>query len=151
MAEYVTLADQNIALDSTILFDKVSIPCNSGSVIPVAPGIVSLRGGSNGRFARYNVAVSANIQIPTGGAVTPIALAIKLNGTTLAESVAIVTPAAAGDYWHIYTEVPVTIPCGCCFQISASYVDATEDDLAVTPTPTITVRRAASLQVTRTA
>lgn len=151
MAEYVTTADQNVALDSPILFNNVSIPCNSGSVLPIAPGIITLRGNTNNRFARYDVGLNVNIQIPTGGAVTPIAVGIKLNGVTLPESVAIITPAAVAQYQHIYTEATVTVPRGCCFEISAAYVDGTEDDSTVTPTPTITVRRAAGLKVTRVA
>ena len=151
MAEYITLTDQNVALNSPIPFNQVSIRCGSGTVIPVAPGIVSLRGGSNGNFARYDVSVSANVQIPTGGAVTPIALGIKLNGTTLPQSVAIITHATVAQYEHIYTEVTVTVPSGCCFEISAAYVDGTEDDAATTPTPSITVRRQAALKVTRVA
>lgn len=39
--------------------------------------------------------------------------------------------------------------CGCCVSVSAAYVDATEDDAAVTPTPSIFVRRRASLDVQR--
>lgn len=151
MAVYVTAADQNVALDSPILFNQVSIPCGSGSVIPTAPGIITLRGNTNNQFARYDVGLNLNVQIPTGGAVTPIAVGIKLNGVTLPESVAIITPAAVENYEHIYTEVTVTVPRGCCFEISAAYVDGTEDLPAVTPTPTVAVRRAASLKVNRVA
>ncbi|MBO7669064.1 MAG: hypothetical protein J6S60_00610 [Oscillospiraceae bacterium] len=151
MAEYVTTADALVALGGTIPFSSVSIPCNTGNVVPLATGVLNLRGSNTGRFARYNVRVQANVQIPTGGAVTPIALGIALNGAVIPESVAIVTPAAVGDYWHINTEVPVTIPCGCCGTVSAVYVDGTEDDAATTPTPSIQVRRNASITVERTA
>jgi hypothetical protein len=37
MAKYVTTSDQNVALNGTIPFNEVSIPCNSGNVIPLAP------------------------------------------------------------------------------------------------------------------
>lgn len=151
MAEYVTTADALVALNGTIPFSAVSIPCNTGNVVPLAVGVLNLRGSNTGRFARYNVRVQANVQIPTGGAVTPIALGIALNGAILPESVAIVTPAAAGDYWHINTAIPVTIPCECCGTVSAVYVDGTEDDPATTPTPSIQVRRSASISVQRTA
>lgn len=49
------------------------------------------------------------------------------------------------------TYTTVTVPCGCCLSVSAEYVDATEDDATVTPTPSIFVRRYASLTVIRTA
>lgn len=150
MARYLTSTDQNVALNGTIPFDIVSIPCNKGCVIPVTTGILNLRSGQN-QAARYNVKVQANVAIPEGGAVTPLAVAITLNGVPIPDSVAEVTPAAAEDVWHINTSTTVTVPCGCCLSVSAAYVDATEDDAAVTPTPSIFVRRYASLTVERTA
>lgn len=150
MAKYITSTDQNVALNGTIPFDIVSIPCNKGCVIPVTTGVLTLKSGANSQ-ARYDVTLQANVAIPEGGAVTPLALAITLNGVALPDSVAIVTPAAAEDLWHINTTIPITVPCGCCVSVSAAYVDATEDDATVTPTPSIFVRRNASLIVTRTA
>lgn len=150
MAKYITTTDQNVALNGVIPFDTVSIPCNKGCVIPVATGILTLKGG-NTNFARYEVDLQANVSIPTGGAVTPIALAITLNGVEVPDSRAIVTPAAVGDEWHINTSAIITVPCGCCISVSAAYVDGTEDDAATVPTPSINVRRLASLTVTRVA
>ena len=119
--------------------------------MPIATGVLNLQGSNSNRFARYEVTLQANISIPEGGAVTPIAAAITINGVAIPDSVAIVTPAAAEDVWHINTSTTVTVPCGCCVSISAAYVDATEDDATVTPTPSIFVRRRASLTVTRIA
>ena len=150
MARYITATDQNVALNGTIPFDIVSIPCNRGCVIPLSTGILTLKGGAN-NHARYTVDLQANVSIPTGGAVTPIALAITLNGVPLPESAAIVTPAAVEDVWHVNTSIPIIVPCGCCVSVSAAYVDATEDDAAVTPTPSISVKRNASLTVERVA
>lgn len=150
MARYVTSTDQNVALNNTIPFDIVSIPCNKGCVIPVTTGVLNLRSGQN-QAARYNVRAQANVAIPTGGAVTPVAIAITINGVAIPDSVAVVTPAAVEDVWHINTSTTVTVPCGCCLSVSATYVDATEDDAAVTPTPSIFVRRYASLTVERVA
>lgn len=151
MARYLTLSDANIALNGTIPFDVVSIPCNNGNVIPLTTGVLSLRGRTSNKFARYIVNAQANVAIPTGGAVTPLAIGITINGNVIPESVAIVTPAAVGEYWHIGVSVPITVPAGCCVSVSAVYVDATEDDATTTPTPSILVRRKASLDVTRTA
>jgi hypothetical protein len=120
-------------------------------VDPLAVGILNLKGRTSNRFARYRVKVKANVQIPTGGAVTPIALAIAIDGATVPESVAIVTPAAVEDYWFINTDAIITVPAGCCVTVSARYVDGTEDDAAVTPTPSIGVRRNASITVERIA
>lgn len=151
MAEYVTTTDSLVALNGTIPFSSVSIPCNKGNVTPLAVGILELKGNTSGRFARYKVSVKGNVQIPEGGTVTPIALAITVNGAVIPESVAIVTPAATEDYWFINTEAIITVPCGCCVSVSATYFDGTEDDPATTPTPSITVRRNASITLERIA
>ena len=151
MAKYITSTDQNVALNSAIPFNIVSIPCNKGIVVPMAPGVLNIKGRTANQFARYRVALQANIEVPEGGAVTPIALAITLNGTALPDSVAIFTPQAVSEYGHINTETIITVPCGCCVSVSGVYVDGTEDDAAVTPTPSITVRRNASLTVERIA
>lgn len=151
MAKYLTSSDGNVALNSAIPFDVVSIPCKKGCVVPLATGVLTLRGDTTNRFARYEVTVQANVAIPTGGAVTPIAVAITVNGVAIPDSVAIVTPAAVEDVWHVNTSTTITVPCGCCVSVSAEYVDATEDDATVTPTPSIFVRRRASLTVTRIA
>lgn len=151
MAKYITSTDQNVALNNTIPFNIVSIPCNKGCVVPITTGVLTLKGNTSNRFARYEVDLQANVAIPEGGTVTPLAIAITLNGVAIPDSVAIVTPAAAEDVWHIHTTATITVPCGCCVSVSAAYVDATEDDATVTPTPSIFVRRNASLTVDRIA
>ena len=151
MAKYITSTDQNVALNNTIPFNIVSIPCNKGCVVPITTGVLTLKGSTSNRFARYEVDLQANIAIPEGGTVTPLAVAITLNGVAIPDSVAIVTPAAVEDVWHIHTSATITVPCGCCVSVSAAYVDATEDDATVTPTPSIFVRRNASLTVDRIA
>ena len=150
MAKYITSTDQNVALNSPIPFDIVSIPCNKGYVIPVATGVLNLRSGAN-QQARYEVQAQANVSIPTGGAVTPVAIGITINGVVIPDSLAIITPAAVGNVNHINTSTTVTVPCGCCLSVSAVYLDATVDDAAVTPTPSVSVRRYASMTVNRTA
>ena len=151
MARYVTTTDNLVALNSTIPFNSVSIPCNNGNVIPLAPGILNLKGNTTNRFARYLVTLQGNIQVPTGGTVTPIAVALTVSGAVIPDSVAIITPAAVGEYQHVNVSVPITVPSGCCVTVSAVYTDGTEDDPAVTPTPSIQIRREASLTVDRIA
>lgn len=151
MARYITTTDSLVALNGTIPFNSVSIPCNTGNVVPIVEGILNLKGNTPNKFARYDVTLQGNIQIPTGGAVTPIAVGIAVNGSVIPESVAIITPAAAEEYEHINISIPVTVPCGCCLTVSGVYVDGTEDDPATTPTPSVQIRRGASLTVNRLA
>lgn len=151
MAEYITTTDSLVALNNTIPFNSVSIPCNKGFVIPVAPGILILKGNTPNAFARYEVRVQANVAVPEDGELTAVALGIALDGAIVPESVAIYTPQAVDEYGHINTVAVITVPAGCCVSVSARYVDGTEDDAATTPTPSITVRRNASISVTRVA
>ena len=118
MARYITTTDQNVALNNTIPFNSVSIPCNKGCVIPLASGVLTLKGNTTNRFARYNVTIQGNIAIPEGGDVTPIAVGISVNGSVIPESVAIITPAAAEEYNNVFSAIFIDVPRGCCSQIS---------------------------------
>ena len=82
---------------------------------------------------------------------SPVALGIAVNGAVIPESVAIVTPAAVENYWHVNTGAIVTVPTGCCVTVTGVYVDGTADDSAVTPTPNITVRKGSPIIVNRIA
>lgn len=145
MAEYSANAVQNVALNAPILF-TASIPCNKGYIYHEdETGIFTLRGIVNnpcGRFARYQVTFNGNISIPTGGAVTPIAVAIAVNGEERPTSKAIFTPAAVDTFGNVTSTAIITVPAGCCFSCSVRYVDATTDDAATTPTPVIEVQNA---------
>ena len=140
MAEYLANAVQNVSLNNPILF-TASIPCTKGCVYHEdETGIFILRGVTNNCFARYQITYNGNIAIPTGGAVTPIAVAITVNGEPRLTSRAIITPAAVDEYGNVTSTAIVTVPKGCCFSLSVRYVDATTDDPAVTPTPVIEVQ-----------
>lgn len=139
MAEYLSNPVQNVALNSPILF-TASIPCTKGYIYHEdETGIFILRGATPNCFARYQVTYNGNIAIPEGGAVTPIAVAITVNGEPRQTSEAIFTPQAVDEYGNVTSTAIITVPRGCCFSLSVRYVDATVDDAAVTPTPTIEV------------
>ena len=150
MAEYLANAPQAVSLNSPVLF-TASIPCTKGYVYHEdETGIFILRGITNNCFARYQVTYNGNIDIPEGGAVSPIALAITVNGESRPTSTAIFTPQAVNEYGNVTSTAIITVPKGCCFSISVRYVDATTDNAAVDPTPTINVQNS-NLVVTRIA
>lgn len=150
MAEYLANQNQAVALDNPILFTD-SIPCNKGYVYHEdGTGILILKGCTNNCFARYQVTFNGNIAIPTGGAVTPIAISIAVNGEARPTSRAIYTPAAVDEYGNVTSTAIITVPKGCCFSVSVRYVDATEADAATVPTPSIEVQNA-NLVVNRVA
>jgi len=137
--EFLANAEQTVALNSPIIF-TASIPCRKGYVYHEdETGIFILRGITNNCFARYQVTFNGNISIPEGGAVTPIAVSLTVNGEPRLTSRAIITPAAAEEYGNVTSTAIITVPKGCCFSLSVEYVDATENDTATTPTPYINV------------
>jgi hypothetical protein len=87
------------------------------------------------------VTFNGNVAIPTGGAVTPIALALAVNGEPRLTSRAIFTPTA-DEYGNLTSTAIITVPKGCCFSLSVRYVDATTDDATTEPTPLIAVQNA---------
>lgn len=154
MAEYLANAVQNVALNGPILF-TASIPCNRGYVYHEdETGIFILRGVVNNNssccFARYQVTYNGNIAVPDGGELTPIAVAITVNGEPRLTSRAIFTPQAVDEYGNVTSTAIITVPKGCCFTVAVRYVDATTDDPATDPTPLIEVQNS-NLVITRIA
>lgn len=141
-AEYLANPVQSVALNGPIIF-SASIPCTRGYVYHEdETGVFILRGMTNGQcFATYQVTFNGNVAIPTGGAVTPIAVAITVNGEPRVTSRAIFVPAAVDTYGNVTSTAIIKVPKGCCFSISVEYVQAT-DDPATTPTPLIDVQNA---------
>lgn len=145
---------QEVALNAPVLFDT-SIPCNRGNVYHESnTGNFILRGTSNTSnacncFAQYQVTFNGNVAIPEGGTVTPIAIAIAVNGEPRLTSRAIFTPAAAEDFGNVTSTAIIKVPRCCCFSLSVDAVPATTDP-TVTPAPVIEVQNA-NLTITRIA
>ena len=138
MAEYLANAEQTVELGNALLF-TASIPCNKGYVYHEdETGIFILRGITSGCFARYQVTFNGNIAIPEGGAVSPIAVSVSVNGESRPTSRAIFTPAAVDTYGNVTSTAIITVPRGCCFSISVRYVSGVTDG-TTTPTPAINV------------
>lgn len=149
MAEYLANAVQSISLNQPAIF-TASIPCPRGFVFHEdETGIFILRGVTSNCFARYQVTFNGNIAIPTGGAVTPIAVALTVNGEPRQTSRAIFVPAAVETYGNVTSTAIITVPKGCCFTLSVRYVAADEDP-ATTPTPVIEMQNA-NLTISRVA
>ena len=150
MPEYINVATQAVALNNPVLFNTTSIPCTSGSVYhEEGTGIFILKGKTNNCFARYQLTFNGNISVPETGEVTPIGLAIAVEGEARPSSLAIFTPQA-DELGNVTSTAIVTVPRGCCFSASVRYVDATTADPAVEPTGVINVANA-NLVITRIA
>ena len=152
MAEYLGNAVQQVALNAPVNF-TASIPCTKGYIVHEdETGIFILRGIVNNPsacFAVYQVTFNANIALPTGATVTPVAVSIAVNGEERPTSKAIYTPAAAEDLGNVTCTAMIRVPRGCCFSMSVDAVPASADP-TVTPAPSITVQNA-NLVITRVA
>lgn len=151
MAEYVYNPIQLVQPNQPVILDA-SIPCNRGYVFHrEGSGIITLRGivnNSCANFARYQVTFNGNIAVPTGGTVGPIAIALAIDGEPILTSRAIVTPAAVDEYFNVTSTAIITVPKGCCFNVSVENVSfgATAAD-----TPTAINVQNANLVVSRIA
>lgn len=144
---------QEVALNAPILFDT-SIPCNRGLVYHEGnTGNFILRGNTNQNacncFAQYQVTFNGNIALPEEADVTPIAVAISVNGEPRLTSRAIFTPAEAEEFGNVTSTAIIKVPRCCCFSLSVDSVPATTDP-TVTPAPVIEVQNA-NLTITRIA
>jgi hypothetical protein len=144
MAEYTYNPVQTVNPNQPVILNS-SIPCNKGYVIHRnESGILTLRGIVNNScncFARYQVTFNGNIAVPTGGTAGPIAIALTLGGEPLLTSRAIVTPAAVDEYFNVTSTAIITVPKGCCFNVSVDNISESTDP-ATTPAPQINVQNA---------
>lgn len=100
-------------------------------------------------FTRYQINFGANIAIPTGGTVGPIAIAIASDGEQRTGSRGISTPAAVDQYNYVGSTAIIDVPKGMSRTVSIRAVSGTSDPAAV-PAPVINVQNA-NLTISRIA
>lgn len=152
--EFLYNSIQEVALNAPILFDT-SIPCSRNNVYHEGnTGNFILKGASSNNsccnsFAHYQVTFNGNIAIPEGGTVTPIAVALTVNGEPRLTSRAIFSPTAAEEFGNVTSTAIIKVPKCCCFSLSVDAVPASTDPTVV-PAPAIEVQNA-NLTITRIA
>jgi hypothetical protein len=148
MAEF-TYNPVQLVQPNQVVTLNTTIGCPKGYVIHrEGSGIVTLRGITNNCFARYQVTFNGNIAIPEGGtAPAPISVAIAIDGEPVLTSRAIVTPASVAEappssanYFNVTSTAIITVPKGCCFNISVE--NTSEGTTPTTPAPAINVQNA---------
>jgi len=157
MAEFTNNPVQVVQPNQQVLLNT-TIGCPKGYVIHrEGSGIVTLRGITTNCFARYQVTFNGNIAIPNGGTVSPISVAIAIDGEPVLTSKAIFTPAAAADatdtdnnYGNVTSTAIVTVPKGCCFNVSVENTSVVPATPAGSNAPAINVKNA-NLTVSRIA
>ena len=139
--EFLSIPVQSVSLNSPVIFTS-SIPCRRNLVYHEdETGIFTLRGCTDQCFATYQITFNGNVQIPEGGDVVPVALAIAVQGEARPSSLAIYSPQAVEEFGNLTSTAIVKVPRGCCFSVSVEHVSASADP-TVTPAPVIEVQNA---------
>ena len=149
MAEFTYNPIQVVQPNTPVVLNT-TIGCPKGYVLHRnESGIVTLRGITNNCFARYQITFNGNIAVPEGGTVGAISVALAIDGEPVLTSRAIVTPAAVDNYFNVTSTAIVTVPKGCCVNVSVENTSESATP-ATTPAPAINVQNA-NLTVTRIA
>ena len=118
MAEYTGIALQTVEAGQNVVLTETPV-CGSNCIQHrEGSGIVKLRGLTNNCKARFLVRFSGNIQIPTGGTVEAISVAIAVDGEPLQSTRMIVTPAAVENFFNVSAQAYIDVPRGCCATVA---------------------------------
>ena len=118
MAEFTAIALQTVEENQNVLLTETPICPTRGIIHREGSGIVRVSGAGSQSRARYLVSFSGNIQIPTGGTVGEISVAIAIDGEPLASTQMIVTPAAVENFFNVSAQVYIDVTCGCCATVA---------------------------------
>ena len=69
---------------------------------------------------------SGNIQIPTGGTVEEISLALAVDGEPLQATKMIVTPAAVENFFNVSAQAYINVHRGCCSTVAVQNTSTQE-------------------------
>ncbi|MBO5384500.1 MAG: hypothetical protein J6A30_09395 [Ruminococcus sp.] len=141
-AEYSIVTPQTVAPNQPAVFLNAPCPCREGMIFKKSGGVFLLASNapdnacSCGCGCRriyetdYEVEVHANIEIPTGGTVEEIRLALAVDGVVDPASIMSFTPAAVEVAGNVGTSIIVSVPsiCGCD---SVAVVNASTQDITI--------------------
>lgn len=118
MAEFVSVATQEVAANGNVVFTNTAVKGSNCIQHREGSGIVTLRGITNQCRARYFVDFFANIAVPTGGTAGEISLAIAISGEPVLSSQMISTPAAVDQFNNVSAGIYIDVPKGCCVNVA---------------------------------
>lgn len=124
--EITANALQTVNSGSNVVFTNTAVNGSQCILHREGSGLVTLRGITNQCRARFRVTFGCNVALPADTTpVTPISLAIALNGEPVAEAIMISTPSAADAYNGIGRSLFLDVPSGCCAQLSVENTSTT--------------------------
>lgn len=139
-AEYSIVTPQTVAPNQPAVFLNAPCPCSEGFIFKKSGGVFLLASNAPNNNCScgcrriyetdYEVEVHANIEIPTGGTVEEIRLALAVDGVIDPASIMSFTPAAVEVAGNVGTSIIVSVPsiCGCD---SVAVVNASTQDITI--------------------
>jgi hypothetical protein len=141
-AEYSIVTPQTVAPNQPAVFLSAPCPCSEGLIFKKSGGVFLLASNAPNNACScgcgcrriyetdYEVEVHANIEIPTGGTVEEIQLALAVDGVVDPASIMSFTPTAVEVAGNVGTSiiVPVISLCGCD---SVAVVNASTQDITI--------------------
>lgn len=125
MAEFTADALQTVQPNQAILFTDTAVRGNGSIYHREGSGIITLRAFPCCQMrARFKVTFGGNIQIPEGGTVGPISVALAIGGEPDVPTTMIVTPAAVQNFFNVSRSINIDVPAGCCTQITVDNTSA---------------------------
>ena len=145
-AEYSAVS-QTVQPNQPVIYLNSPCPCAEGMIFKNSGGVFLLASNAPDTYkcscgcrriheTNYEVEVHANIQIPTGGTVEEIQLAIAIDGVIDPASIMRYTPAAVEVPGNVGTSIIVSVPsiCGC---ESIAIVNASTQPIEVLNSPLV--------------
>lgn len=137
MAEYVAVASQTVTQNGNVIYSNTAVGGSNCIRHREGSGIITLRGLTNQRRARFFVDFSANVAVPSTGTAGEISLTIAISGEPVLSSQMISTPAAVSQYNNVSAGMYVDVPSGCCVNIaventSTQAVDVKNANIVIT-------------------
>lgn len=141
-AEYSIVTPQTVAPNQPAVFLDAPCPCREGLIFKKSGGVFLLASNAPDNACscgcgcrriyttNYEVEVHANIELPTGGTVEEIRLALAVDGVIDPASIMSYTPAAVETAGNVGTSIIVSVPsiCGCD---SVALVNASTQDITI--------------------
>ena len=122
--EITANAIQTVNSHQDVLFSDIVSGCSTGCMYHrKGSGLVSLKGTTQQKRARFRVSFNGNVAVPATETVGPISLAIAVDGEAISFGTMIATPAAVSEYQNVSATIMVDVPRNCCETISVKNID----------------------------
>lgn len=127
--EITANAVQTVASNGNVLFTTTAVPGSCSIIHRQGSGLVNLRGVTQQCRSRFRISFGGNVALATGAIVGPITLALAIDGEPASSTSMIVTPAAVGDYFNVFSSMFLNVPRGDNYSISIKNLSGVNVDI----------------------